>query len=61
MAHYREIPCLFYVKHGECSKGRPDANHKGVCQKCKKYKPRAKVHLINKKKQYNEKQRSKNW
>lgn len=60
MAHYREIPCLYYVKHGECTKGR-DSEHKGICQTCKKYKPRAKVHLVNKKKQYNEKQRGKVW
>ena len=41
---------------GECLKGR-EACHKGYCQHCGKYEPRAKVRQVNKKKQYNEKVR----
>lgn len=59
MARYREVVCIHYVRHGECVKGRPNADHKGICQTCKKYTPRAKMHLPNKKKAYNEKQRGK--
>lgn len=58
MSKYRETPCKYYVSHGECSKGR-EAEHKTYCQHCDKYFPRAKVRHINKKKMYNEKQRSK--
>lgn len=50
MAIYREIPCKFYIALGECSKGR-DACHKGYCQHCGKYVPRAKVRRVNRKKQ----------
>lgn len=58
MARFREVPCLFYVCHGDCKKGR-DADHNGYCQKCDKYKARAKVHSVNKKRAYNEKQKGK--
>lgn len=58
MSKYREIPCKYYLSFGECSKGR-EAKHKGYCQHCDKYCPRAKVRHLNKKKQYIEKQRSK--
>lgn len=57
MAKYREMPCMYYICVGECKKGRV-AEHKGYCQKCAKYRPRAKGHFVNKKRQYNEKQRS---
>ena len=57
MSKYRETPCKYYISHGECAKGR-DAEHKTYCQHCNKYYPRAKVHYMNKKRQYNERQRS---
>lgn len=50
---YRETPCKYYICLGECKKGRA-AEHKGYCQHCDKYYPRAKVRHINKKKLYNE-------
>lgn len=50
MAIYREQPCRFYVALGTCSKGR-NAQHKGYCQHCGKYQPRAKVRRLNSKKQ----------
>lgn len=52
MAKYREAPCRYYVALGECRKGR-EAHHKGYCQRCGKYEPRAKVRSINRKKKYN--------
>lgn len=42
MAKDREAICKHYVALGECTKGR-DACHKGYCQHCNKYEPRAKV------------------
>lgn len=56
MAKYREIPCRYYLALGQCKKGR-SACHKDYCQHCDKYEPRAKVRIINRKKQYNEKMR----
>lgn len=50
MSKTRETPCLYYVCAGLCEKGRK-ADHAHYCQKCDKYKPRAKVHHINRKKQ----------
>lgn len=50
MAKDRITLCLYYVCAGECSKGR-EANHNGYCQKCDKYKPRAKEKHVNLKKQ----------
>ncbi len=58
MSKFRETPCKYYVSHGECTKGR-EAEHKSYCQHCDKYCPRAKERHINRKKQYNEKQRYK--
>lgn len=58
MSKFRETPCKFYISCGVCQKGR-EASHKGYCQHCDKYYPRAKVRHINKKKQYNEKQQNK--
>lgn len=46
------MPCKYYVALGECKKGR-EACHKGYCQHCGKYEPRAKGRSINRKKQYN--------
>ena len=56
MSKYRETPCKYYQSYGTCSKGRT-AQHKGYCQHCDKYCPRARVLHLNKTKQYNEKQR----
>ena len=50
MARDRETPCKFYICAGECKKGRT-AEHRGYCQKCKLYEPRARVEHLNKKKQ----------
>ena len=50
MAKDRLTPCLYYVCKGECKKGR-NAEHVGYCQHCDKYKPRAKEHHVNQKKQ----------
>lgn len=58
MAKYKEVPCMYYICKGQCSKGR-EAEQKGYCQHCSKYRPRAKLHLPNKKKMYNEKEKSK--
>ena len=49
MAHDRETPCSYYVCAGLCKKGRK-ANRAHYCQKCDKYKPRARVRHLNKKK-----------
>lgn len=57
MAKYREIPCKYYIAMGQCQKGR-EARHTTYCQHCDKYCPRARVRMLNKKKQYNEKQKS---
>lgn len=57
MAKYREMSCKYYIARGECEKGR-EACHKIYCQHCCKYEPRAKMRSINRKKQYNECQRS---
>ena len=56
MSKYRETPCKFYQSYGSCTKGRT-AQHKGYCQHCDKYCPRARLRHLNKKKQYNERQR----
>lgn len=58
MARYRETPCNFYICFGQCIKKR-DAEHKGYCQRCDKYKPRARVKHRNKKKDEIEKQKRK--
>lgn len=50
MAKDRAIPCLYYECKGKCKKGRRDAEIKGICQTCDKYKPRVKVRILNKKK-----------
>lgn len=60
MSKYRETPCKYYIAFGECTKGK-DACHKGLCQHCPKYTPRAKIRHINKKKLYLEKIRKKEY
>lgn len=60
MAKYRETPCKYYVAFHVCTKGR-EACQSGYCQHCNKYYPRAKVRHINKKKQYLEKIRKKEY
>lgn len=60
MSKYRETPCKYYQSIGKCSKGR-EAVHSGYCQHCNKYCPRARVRHINKKKQYLEKERRKDY
>lgn len=54
MARDRIEPCVYYICAGECQKGR-EANHKGYCQKCGKYKPRVKKKHQNQKKNQLEK------
>lgn len=54
MAKDRLTPCLYYICKGECKKDR-DADYGGYCQKCDKYKPRARVRHLNQKKQKLEK------
>lgn len=58
MSKLRETPCESYICKGQCKKGR-DAEQFGYCQHCNKYKPRARVRHLNKKKAYNEKMRGK--
>lgn len=60
MAKYRETPCKYYVAFHDCTKGR-EACQSGYCQHCSKYEPRARVRHINKKKQYLEKIRKKEY
>ena len=50
MSRDRLTPCKFYISKGECTKNR-DAEHNGYCQKCDKYRARAKEHHVNRKKQ----------
>ena len=57
MSTFREVPCIYYIAYGNCSKGR-SASHNRYCQHCGKYKPRARVRNVNRKKAYNEKIRS---
>lgn len=42
---------MYYVCKGECKKGRRDAELGGICKTCSKYKPRARVRVLNKKKE----------
>lgn len=49
MATDRQTPCVYYVCMGTCKKGRQATMH--YCQHCDKYKPRAKVRYLNRKKQ----------
>ena len=54
MATDRQTPCLYYICAGLCKKGRK-ADHAHYCQKCDKYKPRARVRYKNQKKEKLEK------
>ena len=45
----RQTPCESYICEHECKKNR-DAEHKGYCQRCDKYKPGARVKHLNVKK-----------
>lgn len=58
MSKDRQTPCLYYICEHECKKNR-NAEHKGYCQHCDKYKPRARLRHINVKKQKLEKIRKK--
>lgn len=58
MAKDRQTPCVSYICLGSCKKGRK-AEHTGYCQHCDKYRPRARVRYLNKKKQKLEKIRKK--
>lgn len=60
MARTREAVCEFYEYRGKCSKNR-DANHFKYCQRCDKYRPRAKVKKRNKKKDKLKRTRDKEW
>ena len=50
MSKDRNEICVSYVCKGNCEKGR-EADHNGYCQRCDKYKPRARTKHLNKKKQ----------
>lgn len=56
MSKFRETPCKYYEALGVCRKGR-EACHKGYCQHCDKYEPRARVRHVNRKKLYNQQQK----
>lgn len=58
MAKYRETICMHYISKGSCAMNK-DASHKGICQHCTKYKPRAKEKHENRKRRSVEKERSK--
>ena len=60
MSKERVEICESYECVGKCQKGRY-ANHKGYCQKCDKYKPRARVKHLNMKKAKLDKIRKKEW
>ena len=61
MAKDRETPCMYYICAGECTKGR-EAEHTGYCQRCDKYRPRAKVRHLNQKKiKIQNLQKKENW
>ena len=60
MAKDRLNVCEYYECVGKCKKGR-EANHKGYCQICDKYKPRARIKHPNIKKQKLNKIREKEW
>ena len=60
MSKDRLTPCKSYVCEGECTKGKK-AEHKGLCQTCKKYEPRAKVKHVNMKKAKLDNIKKKEW
>lgn len=59
MSRDRIEPCKFYVcENSPCKKGRT-GEHNGYCQRCDKYRARARVHHVNRKKQELQKIREK--
>lgn len=50
MSKDRLTPCVYYICAGKCEKNR-EADYKGYCQHCDRYKPRAKERHLNKKKE----------
>lgn len=60
MAKDRIEPCKYYICAGQCEKGK-EADYKGVCQKCKKYEPRARRKHKNRKKEKLRKIKDKEW
>ena len=58
MAKYRETICKHYISKGSCTM-KKDASHKGICQHCTKYEPRAREKYENRKRKNIEKERSK--
>ena len=58
MSKDRLTPCVNYVCEHQCTKGK-DAQHNGLCQHCRSYKPRARVKHINEKKEKLQKLREK--
>lgn len=60
MAKDRIEICKSYVCEHECLKGK-DAEHKGLCQRCKSYEARSHTKHMNKKKTELDKIRDKEW
>lgn len=58
MSKDRLTTCRFYLCEHQCTKGR-DAEHNGYCQRCDKYRARARVHHVNRKKEELQKIREK--
>lgn len=58
MSKFKETICKHYICAGECELGK-EAAHKGYCQHCTYYEPRANMKYKNRKKEYNEKLRIK--
>ena len=47
-------PCLYYICKGECTKGG-SAAQRGICQTCKKYRPRKGIKVIDKRRKERDK------
>ena len=50
----RLAPCIYYIYKGECTKGR-SAEQSGICQTCKKYRPRKGFKVIYKRRKEKDK------
>ena len=50
----RLTPCIYYICKGECTKGR-NAEQSGICQTCKKYRPRKGFKVIDKRRKEKDK------
>ena len=50
----RLAPCIYYICKGECTKGR-NAEQNGICQTCKKYRPRKGFKVVDKRKKERDK------